>query len=205
MKKGRGVWGGSAVLSLGSIQWSSWRVGSNCACSLGLLFSLSMPLGRFILGWPCLVVITLWRNCNYLKSWTSWILEAFKADSWNVPNCNVLRSKFSLRPYESKNIHYPTIPPLLVFHYASLNDNTNHKTIRIRSTFHNRIFEISCPTNSVFKTQELWYPVSYANNFGVLYNVLPVIAVYQNPFGPKICNNCGKESNAMAPLVLQSA
>ena len=47
MKRG-GV--GSAVLSLGTIQRSFWGVGSICACSLGILFPLSMPLGRFLLG-----------------------------------------------------------------------------------------------------------------------------------------------------------
>ena len=44
MKRG-GV--GSAVLSLGTIQRSFWGVGSICACSLGILFPLSMPLGWF--------------------------------------------------------------------------------------------------------------------------------------------------------------
>ena len=58
MEKRDGGLGGSAVLSLGTIQRSFWGVGSICARSPGLLFPLSVPLGRFLLGWPCLVVIT---------------------------------------------------------------------------------------------------------------------------------------------------
>ena len=56
--------GGSAVLRLEAIQWSFWGVGSICARSPVLLFPLSMPLGQFLLGWWCLVVITCggWRK-----------------------------------------------------------------------------------------------------------------------------------------------
>ena len=64
MKKGG--WGVSAVLSLGTIQRSFWGVRSICARSPGLLFPLSMPLGRFLLGWLHLVVITCTRASHYL-------------------------------------------------------------------------------------------------------------------------------------------
>ena len=50
MEKRDGGLGGSAVLSLGTIQRSFWGVGSICARSPGLLFPLSVPLGQFLLG-----------------------------------------------------------------------------------------------------------------------------------------------------------